>query len=89
MQVCLQELTTSKDGLIALHVFDSTKVNPGLSPRLKPDALKERFEVDLMARSNMGRYKLMWMNKYGDTTKDFLLTKVTVTAAAPCTWHLS
>jgi len=75
-QVCIQELTSSKDGLIALHVFDSSKTDTELSPKLKPEALKQRFDIDLMTRSNKGRYKLMWMNKNGDKTKDFLLTKV-------------
>jgi len=75
-QVCLQELTSSKDGLIALHAYDSTKNDPQLNAKLKPEARKQRFDVDLMARSNKGRYKLMWMNKNGVKTKDFLLTKV-------------
>lgn len=41
--MALTEIMTSKDGLIALHAYDSTKSSSELPVHLKPDALKEKF----------------------------------------------
>ena len=78
----MQEIMHSRDGLIALHAFDSTKSDKDLKPSLKPDALKESYEIDLFSRSNAGRFHLLWVNKYGAETKDFLLKTVNATTLA-------
>jgi hypothetical protein len=75
-EVCVQELIKSKDGMIVAHVFDSTKKDDNLDAGYKPEALKEKIDLDLTARSNMGRYKLMWWNKRGEKTAPFMMNTV-------------
>lgn len=74
-EVVIKELMSpDKDGLIALHVYDSQKVDKGLDPKLKPEALKERFEVDLMTRVRKNR--LLWKNKCNGSTCKILVKTV-------------
>jgi hypothetical protein len=74
-EVVIKELMSpDKDGLIALHIYDTQKVHKGLDPRLKPEALKERFEVDLMTRVRKNR--LLWKNKCNGSTCDTLVKTV-------------
>lgn len=75
-EVCMQELIKSRDGIIGLHCYDSTKTDAELKDCFKPEALRERFDVDLTVRSNKGRYKLLWVNKHGEPTHSFLLKTV-------------
>jgi NH3-dependent NAD+ synthetase len=77
-EVCVQELIKSKDGMIVAHVFDSTKKDDNLDAGYKPESLKEKIDIDLTARSNMGRYKLMWWNKRGEKTAPFMMNTVSV-----------
>jgi hypothetical protein len=75
-EVCVQELVKSRDGVIGFHCFDSTKTNAELDPSLKPEALREKFDIDLTVRSNKGRYRLLWVNKHGKRTDTFILQTV-------------
>jgi len=76
MEVCLQELMTSKDGLIALHCFDSFKETSGLDSRFKPEALKGEVEVQLLTRTGKGRHALKWVDKRGESTSTCVVRTV-------------
>mmetsp|Transcript_5288 Transcript_5288/g.6890 ORF Transcript_5288/g.6890 Transcript_5288/m.6890 type:complete len:402 (+) Transcript_5288:87-1292(+) len=75
-EVCLTELVKSRDGLIGMHCYDSTKSDGNLSNQFKPEPLKKKFDVDLTARSNLGRYSLLWLDKKGQRTDQFVLKTV-------------
>jgi len=75
-EVCMEELIKSRDGIIGFHCFDSTKTDAELNEGFKPEALREKFDVDLTVRSNKGRYSLLWVNKHGEKTHNFILKTV-------------
>jgi hypothetical protein len=75
-EVCLTELVRSRDGIIGLHFFDSTKSNANLSQSFKPEPLKEKFNLDLTVRSNVGRFTLNWLDKKGQRTDTFVVKTV-------------
>lgn len=77
MAVCLEELMSSKDGVIALHCFDSTKKEDGLETRFMPEALKEEvYRVQQVANTGKGRYSLKWVDKMGESTSDTIVRTV-------------
>jgi len=83
VEVCLQELMKSRDCITALHVFDSTKVNVSLPAAMKPEALHEAVDVQLMTRMRKERYALNWVDKKGQETRPFLLKVVNSIADNP------
>jgi len=76
MEVCLQELMTNKDGLIALHCFDSLKQNSGLDSRFKPEALKREVEEQLLTRTSKECQALNWVDKRGESTSTCVVRTV-------------
>ena len=76
MEVCLQELMTNKDGLIALHCFDSLKQNSGLDSRFKPEALKREVEEQLLTRTSKECQALNWVDKRGESTSNCVVRTV-------------
>jgi hypothetical protein len=76
LEVCLQELMKSRDSICALHVFDSTKKSDHLASVHRPEALKESMGVKLMTRTNKDRFTLNWVDKKGETTKNYVLKVV-------------
>lgn len=75
------DLVKGKDKLSVMHVFDSTKKAEDLPSKYKPDALKERYEVELVGRLPAARWGLLWADKAGEPTKDFLVREVNRMAA--------
>jgi hypothetical protein len=67
----------SRDGIIGLHCFDSTKNVDTLDPNLKPEALRMQYHVDLtMKTAGNNRFRLLWIDKEGDSTDMFILKTV-------------
>jgi hypothetical protein len=67
VEVCLEELMSSKDGVIALHCFDSTKQEGEEDPRFSSSVIQHDAEVTLMTRTGKGRHALKWVDKAGDS----------------------
>jgi hypothetical protein len=69
-------LMKSRDGLICLHAYDSTIVNPSLPDIYLPSALKEKYDLSLSSKLSRARWQLKWLDKKGMKTKSFLLKAV-------------
>jgi hypothetical protein len=75
MEVCMAELIKSKDGIIALHAFDSTKSDVAKPAHMRCEKLREATEVLLMSRT-VKRFSLNWVNMRGKPVDAFILKTV-------------
>lgn len=66
----------SRDGLIVLHVFDSSASDDEMPDALRPHRIKDRFDLDLSTSMSASRFQLKWLDKQGESLKSFLLKAV-------------
>ena len=85
MSACL-DLQKGKDMINVMHVFDSTKEAEDLDPKYKPDAVKLKFETEMVAKLPKSQYMFSWIDKGGAETADFLTAEVNKLAHTTSSW---